>query len=170
MPSIFFCQHSIHIHHQFTHMSLLTIEQLIFYFPRIIVLFPKAGCQNLSVHLSFSQLWQAGVSLFHHNGATSSFLRYSILSRCRDEGSWHQAELVQPKFGPRLETSGTGWLLRADSWCLKSDPIIFFQNRHDLHQRWNPSRKSDFSEVFPLFSASKFVRWQIFKKKLFFFL
>lgn len=75
--SIFFCLclHAIHIHHQFTHTSLPAVRQLTSCFSRTMDLFPKAGCQNLSTHLSFCQPSPAvGSFLLHQKGATLSFL------------------------------------------------------------------------------------------------
>lgn len=77
IPSVFFflCLHAIHIHHQFTHKSLLAVIQLTFDFSRTADLFPKVGCQNLSTHLSFCQPPQAvGSFLLHQKGTTPSFL------------------------------------------------------------------------------------------------
>lgn len=106
-PRIFFCLclHAIQIHHQFTHTSLLAQRRLTFCFPRAMDLFPKAGCQNLSTHLSFCQpSQQIGSFLLHQKGATPSFLH----SHTDQKQRGRVKALVQSKLGPQLLTSGTG--------------------------------------------------------------
>lgn len=103
-PGIFFCVclHTIHIHHPFTHTSFQAVRQLAFCFPRTTVLFLKQAATTCQCLCPSASPQQQQVPSCSTRKERVHLLGTPTLTRTGEEGSKHQAALVQPELGPQL--------------------------------------------------------------------
>lgn len=126
------CLHAIHIHHQVTHTSLLAVRQLTFCFPRTTDLFLKQAAKIRQLLWPSANPHQQQVPSCSSRKEQVYRLCTPTPTRTGEEGSKHQAGLIQPELGHSYQW---GW------WAGPRSPFLQAAASSDAcSQTWFSSR------------------------------